>query len=74
MRKLRLRDERDEYRHDLDRIIQIARSRGFDLDRETARKAWEAYSGSMAAGWMSLDEDDDAVWSSVSHHLVEDED
>lgn len=74
---LRLRDDFDNehfsgHRGDVKRIVQICLSRGHQLSYETAYKAWEQFSDSMAAGWMMLPDDDAEVFHTVMSYLTED--
>ena len=45
------------YSHDVERIIEICRAEGYSIDADTAQWAWERYSDSHAASWMSLGND-----------------
>jgi hypothetical protein len=56
---------------DVSRIIAVCTANGFEIDQETARKAWENYSDSMAAGWMGFPEEDDALLATVLRYTVQ---
>jgi hypothetical protein len=55
-----------EYTNDIDRIVKIFADRGYEISHTDAVFAWEQFSYSMCAGWMSLGDDDevfqDAFW------------
>jgi len=55
-----------EYTNDIDRIVKIFADRGYEISETDAVHAWEQFSYSMSAGWMSLGDDDevftDAFW------------
>ncbi len=63
----------DCYGSDIDRIVQIYKDRGYELTRTDARLAWEAFSDSMAAGWLGLGSDDEVFSDTVNHLDLEDE-
>jgi hypothetical protein len=48
-----------EYTNDIDRIVKIFADRGYEIAHTDAVRAWELYSDSMCAGWMSLGKDDE---------------
>jgi hypothetical protein len=58
MKKLQLKDTDHffEYSDDVERIIRIFADRGYEISYMDAAHAWELYSDSMAAGWMSLED------------------
>ena len=73
MKTLRFKNKAEgEYQHDVERIVRIAATRGYILSPADAQAAWEAYSESMAAGWLGLPEDDNELWWNVEYYLVED--
>jgi hypothetical protein len=55
-----------EYTNDIDRIVKIFADKGYEISATDAVRAWEQFSENMAAGWMSLGDDDevftDAFW------------
>lgn len=53
------------YPEDVKRIIKVAMNNGILLLPLEAEKAWEEYSDSMAACWMTLPKSDDDVWFSL---------
>jgi len=63
--------ESDEYAYDITRIVEVCQQCGYKIDRATARKAWELYSESMAAGWMCLPQYDNDLLSIVLTHTTE---
>lgn len=64
--------EDDEYIGDIRRIQAVVQAHGYECSVAQARKLWDMYSDSMAAGWMILPESDDDIWWSVSTYIVED--
>lgn len=54
---------RPEYLSDTERIVKVAFANGYTISLKQAEAAWEAYSDSMAAGWMRLPEDDEELWN-----------
>jgi hypothetical protein len=48
-----------EYTNDIDRIVKIFADRGYEISASDAVKAWEQFSESYCAGWMSLGSDDE---------------
>jgi hypothetical protein len=56
-----------EYTNDIDRIIKIFADRGYEISHTDAVKAWEQFSDSMAAGWMSLGSDDEVFEDAFSY-------
>lgn len=56
------------YPADVLRIRQVALRNGLDLTDEEAQAAWDRFSDGMAAGWMSLPEDDEDLYTIVFHH------
>lgn len=48
-----------EYQNDISRIVNIFADRGYEIAHADAVRAWELFSDSMCAGWMSLGEDDE---------------
>ena len=47
------------YTSDISRIVKIFADRGYEISETDAVLAWEQFSDSMAAGWMSLGSDDE---------------
>jgi hypothetical protein len=56
-----------EYQSDIDRIVQVFAERGYEISESDAVLAWEKYSDSMCAGWMSLGEDDEVFYDCFSY-------
>jgi hypothetical protein len=62
LKKLKFKEQYNhhfEYTNDIDRIVKIFADRGYDISHTDAVFAWEQFSDSMAAGWMSLGDDDE---------------
>lgn len=59
-----------EYTNDIDRIVKIFADRGYEISHTDAVHAWEQFSDSMAAGWMSLG-DDDQVFQDAFYYFEE---
>lgn len=62
MKKLKFKERYNhhfECTNDIDRIVKIFADRGYEISHSDAVRAWEEYSDSMCAGWMSLGEDDE---------------
>ena len=53
---------------DVWRIVQVCLSAGYKIDPQTAFIAWERYSDSIAAGWMTLPENDEVVLRTVLNY------
>jgi hypothetical protein len=69
MQKLKVKEQYNhhfEYKNDIDRIVKIFADRGYEISATDAVHAWEMFSESYCAGWMSLGDDDevfaDAFW------------
>jgi hypothetical protein len=73
MKKLKIKESFDHfpYQNDVDRIVKIFADAGYDISHSDAARAWEKYSDSMAAGWMSLDGEDCYVFDNCSHYFEE---
>jgi hypothetical protein len=73
MKKLQLKDTDHffEYSDDVERIIRIFANRGYEISYMDACHAWELYSDSMAAGWMSLDSEDEYVFQNAFYYFKE---
>ena len=56
-----------EYKNDIDRIVKIFADRGYEISHTDAVFAWEQFSNSMAAGWMSLGDDDEVFADAFSY-------
>jgi hypothetical protein len=59
-----------EYTNDIDRIVKIFSDKGYEISATDAVKAWEQFSDSMCAGWMSLG-DDDEVFQDAFYYFEE---
>jgi hypothetical protein len=56
-----------EYTNDIDRIVKIFADKGYEISATDAVKAWEQFSDSMCAGWMSLGDDDEVFQDAFSY-------
>jgi hypothetical protein len=56
------------YPADVLRIRQVALRNGLALSDAEAQAAWERFSDSMAAGWLTLPEDDEDIYTTVFFH------
>lgn len=54
-----------EFYEDVMRIVTVCANAGYRVAPDDAALIWEAYSESMAAGWMMLDEDDEILLNRV---------
>lgn len=63
--KLIIPKEPDPYAWDIERIVKVCAENDYEITADVARKAWENYSESMAAGWMSLPNDDRYLLNTV---------
>jgi hypothetical protein len=73
LKKLKVKEQYNhhvEYQNDIDRIVNIFAKRGYEISHSDAVRGWEHYSDSMAAGWMSLG-DDDEVFADVFCYFEE---
>lgn len=62
LKKLKVKEQYNhhfEYTNDIDRIVKIFADRGYEISSTEAVHAWEMFSDSMCAGWMSLGQDDE---------------
>jgi hypothetical protein len=62
MKKLKVKapyNHHMEYRHDIQRIVEIFAKRGYEISESDAVITWEQFSDSMCAGWMILGTDDE---------------
>lgn len=62
MKKLKVKapyNHHMEYRHDIQRIVEIFANRGYEISESDAVIAWEQFSSSLFAGWMILGTDDE---------------
>ena len=56
-----------EYTNDIDRIVKIFADKGYEISATDAVHAWEMFSESMCAGWMSLGDDDEVFEDAFSY-------
>lgn len=54
------------FKKDVERIVELVRRRaGVKISEELADKIWRAYSDTLAAGWLGLDEDDNSLMTHI---------
>jgi hypothetical protein len=73
LKKLKVKEQYNhhfEYKNDIDRIVKIFVDRGYEISATDAVHAWEQFSDSMAAGWMSLGSDDE-VFNDAFYYFEE---
>lgn len=73
LKKLKVKERYNhhfEYKNDIDRIVKIFADRGYEISYSDAVHAWEEYSDSMCAGWMSLGTDDE-VFNDAFYYFEE---
>ena len=73
MKKLKVKasyNHHMEYRYDIQRIVEIFASRGYEISESDAVIAWEKFSSSMCAGWMNLGTDD-GVFADAFYYFEE---
>jgi len=73
LKKLKVKEQYNhhfEYTNDIDRIVKIFSDKGYEISATDAVKAWEQFSDSMCAGWMSLG-DDNEVFEDVFSYFEE---
>lgn len=56
-----------EYQTDIDRIVKIFAERDYEISPSDAVRAWELFSDSMCAGWMSLGDDEEVFQDCFSY-------
>jgi hypothetical protein len=56
-----------EYTNDIDRIVKIFADKGYEISATDAVRAWEQFSENMAAGWMSLGDDEEVFQDCFSY-------
>jgi hypothetical protein len=56
-----------EYTNDIDRIVKIFADKGYEISATDAVRAWEMFSNDMAAGWMSLGDDEEVFQDCFSY-------
>ena len=57
------------YPADVDRIVEIFKSKGDEISELDAHNAWENYSGHCCAGWLGLPERDEDVIRDIMPYL-----
>jgi hypothetical protein len=70
MKKLKVKEKYNhhfEYKNDIDRIVKIFADRGYDISHSDAVRAWEQFSESYCAGWMSLGSDSEVFEDAFSY-------
>lgn len=74
MKKLKFKEPYNyhyEYSYDIERIVKVFADRGYEISETDALRAWEAFSDSMCAGWMCLDDEDDYVFQNAFYYFDE---
>jgi hypothetical protein len=72
MKNFTIRDkEKDEYGHDIKRIVNVLGDRGYNCSNEQAKELWLKYSDSYSAGWIMLPNDDADVFQCIAHYIIE---
>jgi hypothetical protein len=72
MSRIKLR-RAPRYPDDCKRIAEVALKAGYAVSMWEAEAIWDAYSDSMAAGWMGLPDDDEELMSIVESYAEVDE-
>ena len=70
LKKLKVKEQYNhhfEYQSDIDRIVEIFADKGYEISATDAVKAWEMFSESYCAGWMSLGDDDEVFEDAFSY-------
>jgi len=67
------REHMERHLDDVERLMRIAFVNGIPATREEIYEAWSAVSDTSAAGWLMLHDNDEWNWSSLSSHLVANE-
>lgn len=57
------------YIDDIRRIKNILLHRGYNATLTNSEQLWDRYSDSMAAGWMTLPENDEEVFECISYYI-----
>lgn len=67
--KFRKKDKEEYFTHshleDVERMLRVCTERGIDTDLRTCAFLWDYYSERFAAGWLSLFEDDDLLFTTI---------
>jgi len=72
LKRINVKDDREDY-PDVDRIQRALLEHGYVCTNRQAVRLWERYSESMAAGWMRVPEDPNAIYGCVSPYFDEGE-
>jgi len=66
MKRLKFKNSRTQFKNDIDRIVDIFGKRGYIVSHIDACRAWEEFSNSMCASWLSLTKmGDDQIFNDV---------
>lgn len=57
------------YIEDIKRIKNILIEKGYNATLTNSESLWDKYSDSMEAGWISLPDEDEAVFSCIKSYL-----
>ena len=60
-----LDEPEDNESYDVRQIVEACERHGYQISPTDARKAWDRFSKSMAAGWMHVPEDDAEIVATV---------
>lgn len=53
---------------DVFRIVDICHQKGYQISLTDAQEAWEQHSDDLAAGWLSLGDNDDEIFNTVMEY------
>ena len=62
--------QRPEYIDDIKRICKVSIDNGYVITFKQAEEAWMDYSDGLAAGWLTLGNDEE-IWFSISTYVEE---
>jgi hypothetical protein len=69
MKKLVSKHDEEMYPQDIDRIVEVCKANGYEIDRATAQLAWKDVSDMMCAGWLGLPESDEELMRDIMYVL-----
>ena len=70
--KLKLDETKIFYPDDVDRIVSVCESKGYNIEPQLAQDVWQKHSDSMCAGWLGLDKEDDELFDNIMSYCEED--
>jgi len=57
---------------DVERLVAVAKARGYAITLGEARRAWEQFSAGRAASWLGMEpESDQSLWAAVEDYFEE---